>query len=120
MTDLTQAGRQYERSLELMNEWIEEHEEAIIARGDQIAEQMVRDRTPTAERAMRELLASDEFDGELLELLHSFLWDHHVVAVKKAREVKARLLDLAAMECNVQAEARAQAEKEIDHNGDEP
>ena len=115
MTDLTQAGRQYERSLELMNEWIEEREEAIQARTDQIAEQMVRDRTPMADRALRELLESREFDDTILDLLHAMLWQPADSATaEKASAFKARLLDLAAMECNVQDEARAQAEKEID------
>ena len=123
MTDLTQAGRNYERSLERMNEWIEEREEAIQARTDQIAEQMVCDRTPTVDRALRELLESPEFDDQVLDLLHAMLW--HTADCYTAQHehklvvLKSRLLDLAAMECNVQDEARAKAEKEIDQKGDD-
>ena len=115
MIDLIQAGRNYERSLEMMNEWIDEREEVIQARTDQIAEQMVRDMTPMAKRALREALEAREFDGMLLDLMHAMLWHGaDSVAARKTSTFKARLCELAALEYTVQDEARAKAKKEID------
>ena len=115
MTDLTQAGRNYERSLEMMNDGIDEREKAIQERTDQIAEQMVRDRTPTVERALRKLLEAGKFDDTILDLMHAMLWSTSDLYVRhRISQFKTRLLDRAPRECNVRDAARAQAKKEID------
>ncbi len=145
MTDLTQEGRElarmlernvnegaedrelersktahaYQKSLEKMDKAIKE--DALIRlelrkeRADQIAKQMVRDRTPTANWALRELLTLNYFDATMLDLLHEMLWNEpNLETAKKVAEFKARLCDLASKHYDVQAAAHAQAEKEID------
>ena len=85
------------------------------ARTDQIAEQMVRDMTPAAERALREALESRKFDDTILNLLHAMLWQPTAKeTLERVDAFKSGLTYLAVLDYNVLNAARAQAEKEID------
>ncbi len=113
---LSQAARAFETRAELAKEQRETRDEAITMRADEIAAQMVADMTPTADRALRDALESPTLDDMILDILHAMLWRPALASTAAmVGDFKARLRDMAAVECNVYDAALNQAAEEIDH-----
>ena len=113
---LSQAGTAYEVRCELAKEQRDSRDEDIKTRADELAAQMVADMTPDADRALREALEMREFDDTILDILHALLWRPALASTATmVGDLKARLRDLAAVDCDVYDAALKQATEEIDH-----
>lgn len=102
------------RRMERQHADAEGRAEWIAERAATLADAMAR--SPAADRALREALESDEFNDTILDILHAMLWRPALASTAKmVGDLKARLHDLAVVDCNIYDAALRQATEEIDH-----
>lgn len=91
----------------------EARQDWIDTRAEQIAKDMVAQRTPRGLQALRYALGCREIDEQIFDLLHAMLWSPDASdTARLVGNIKARLLDLAALDGEVMGPALKIAEAE--------